>query len=439
MNRFFLLFFFLFSALSATDKVLSFAEQYPEILWLADENVRKTEEGWAAGVSHSERLFGRKFVEFDRTIMTLNCLHLILDGSDDAYETFVSYQPQGEKLLRNSFISLHLEGQALLKSGWEGLSEQEMLQAMETSLVLGDMGKSEKARELYRPLGIAAPDHDDFHGEALNKAPELCPSFTKLPKAAKTLLQKTANLAHYGHIFHLEGGPSMYTLLKESGLACQDPTALAFDLFVHTCDVAGAQGHVNQTSSLSYKEKTHLAEKAMEKSVWILSDPTKGEADAYNDYLSFLAHLLGLDPNERVERAVIRLGAMLRLYAKAEGTILKNAIADLEPSDKEMIIKQFDLQPGEELLRTPTYMPVVLLNLSKSLDLTEAVTIGLPFIARVLEQHKQNIADGLADPNIPLNFNKMGSVAKNSPYDLMGDFFIDEEGNVLLGCPRYIE
>ena len=380
MNRFFLLFFFLLSYLSASDKVESLVEKYPEILWLADANVRKTEEGQATGVSYSEQIFGQKFVEFDRTIMTLHCLHLILDGSDEAYEMFTAVQPEGERLLKNSFLSLHFEVKALLKSGWEKLSESEMLQAMETSLVLADMGKSERARDLFRPLGITAPDHDDFHGEVMRdrEAAELCPSFVRLPESAKSLLQKTANLAHYGHIFHLEGGPSMFTKLKESKLAYQDPIALAFDLFVHTCDVAGAQGHVNNRSSLSYKEKTHQTMKAVETAIWTLSDPRNGELDAYNSYLSFLANWLGLDPNERVERALTRVGAMLRLYTSEEGTVLKEAISKLDPEDRELIIDQFDLQQRDELARTPTYMPVVLLNLSKTLGLTEAVTKGSP-------------------------------------------------------------
>ena len=136
------------------------------------------------------------------------------------------------------------------------------------------------------------------------------------------------------------------------------------------------------------------------------------------------------------DRALTRMGAMLRLYSVQEGTILREAMTLLNSDDLEKVIQQFDLQAGEELQRTPTYMPVVLLNLSKSLDLTAAVTIGLPFIAKVLEQHKLDIVEGYANPEIPLNFNKMGAVAKSQPGDLLLEpFYVDEEGNVLLGCP----
>ena len=299
MNRSILLLIFLVTALCGSDQVGSLVEQYPEILWLAGRDVRKTEEAEATWASHSERLFGEKFVEFDRTLMTLRCLHLILDGSDEAYEIFTCHQPEEERLLKNSFLSLHLEGQALLKSKWGDLSEAAMLQAMETSLVLGDIGKSEKARALFSTLGITAPDHDDFHGEVMAQGALLCPSFARLPVAAQELLKKTAHLAHYGHIFHLEAGPKAFTRLKESQIASEDPIALAFELFVYLSDVAGALGHVDPISSLSYKEKTHQGERSMQRAVWTLSDPKKTEVDAYNVHLNTLAAWMGLDSTLR--------------------------------------------------------------------------------------------------------------------------------------------
>ena len=143
-------------------------EQYPEILWLADSKVRKTEEGQATMQgSYSEQLFGQKFVEFDRTIMTLRCLQLILDGSENAYQAFTVAQPGDQKLSRASFEKLHFQGIGLVKSGYNGMSELEMTQAAEAALVLGDIGKSEKARAVFKPYGAVAPDHDDFHGEVM--------------------------------------------------------------------------------------------------------------------------------------------------------------------------------------------------------------------------------------------------------------------------------
>lgn len=195
------------SPLKGVEWVRKCVEQYPEIQWLADANVRKTEEGQATAQGpYSEQLFSQKFVEFDRTIMTLRCLQLILDGSEKAYEEFTAAQPVDAKLLRESFDALHSEGLQLVQSNYRGMSEREMIEAMEAALVLGDIGKSEKARALFKPYGAAAPDHDDFHGEVmgiLQKNGSLCPTFARLSPPSKQLLSETANLAHYGHITHL--------------------------------------------------------------------------------------------------------------------------------------------------------------------------------------------------------------------------------------------
>jgi hypothetical protein len=427
---------------SGIDWVRKCVDQYPEILWLADAQVRKTEEGVAAAQgAYSEQLFGHKFIEFDRTIMTLHCLQLILDGSDKAYQEFTAAQSASAKLSRYSFNKLHLQGASLLQSKYQGMSESEMMQAMEAALVLGDIGKSEKARLAFKPYGAMAPDHDDFHGEVmhiLQKNPELCPTYNHLTPSAKKLLCKTANLAHYGHITHIEGGPAMFSQLKQSGVAVDSPIALSFDLFVHTCDVAGALGHVNNQSSLVYTEPSHRAMQGMADACKVLSDPRKTEIDAYNAYLTIRADWLGLDPQDRTCRALIRMGAMLRLFTPEEGLILKQAISKLDSEIQARIIAQLDLRDGKEFGRTPTYMPAVLVNLannpelgtSKEERLSQAVILGLPFISRVLERHKQDLANHGANPNIPLNFNKAAGTAKTAPETLAWAFNIDSEGNV---------
>lgn len=434
----------IFSPVEGIRWVEQCVEQHPEILWLADNNVRKTEEGLATlQGTYSEQLFGQKYIEFDRTIMTIHCLKLILDGSDKAYLTFTASQLKDAKLSRESFQALHLQGQKLLQSKWEGLSELQMAQAMETALVLGDIGKSEKARELFQPYGIRAPDHDDFYGEAIQvivQHPQLCPSFSRLPSSAKKLLSEVANLAHYGHVTHLEGGLGMFSKLKESGIAFKDPIALSFDLFVHTCDVAGALGHVNNQASLVYTEPAHQAMQAMGEAIRVLSNPLKTELDAYNSYLSVRASWLGLDSNDSADRVLARIGAMLRLFSLEEGLVLRKAIHELDPSIRNRVAAQLDIQSQDRPSRTPTYMPAVLVNLSNNPELgktkeerlSKAITVGLPFIVQVLERHKEMLLKNEIDSNIPLNFNKIAGVAKASPLSLNGEFYIDQDGSVHL-------
>ena len=415
--------------------------QYPEILWLADAAVRKTEEGIASAKSpYSEQLFSQKFIEFDRTLMTLRCLQLIVDGSESAYEKFTAHQVNDVKLSRPSFEKLHLQGINLIKSKCKGLSELEMMQALETALILGDIGKSEKARSIFRAYGASAPDHDDFHAEVmqiLNEYPELSPTFNQLPGGAKKLLIQTANLAHYGHIAHVEGGPSMFSKLKQC-LSFNPAASLDFDFFVHSCDVAGALGHVNNQSSLMYTELTHRALQAVYEACKVLTEPLKTEKDAYDAYLKIRGDWLNLDTQVQLDRILIRVGTMLRLFTAKEGLLLRESMLKLEFEEQVKIFRQFDLKVNKEFDRTPTYMPAVLINLSNNPTLgasreeriSQALLLGLPFLAKVLAKHQQNLAENRAEPKIPLNFNRVAAVAKELPQKLMNEFTIDKEGNV---------
>ncbi len=420
-------------------------EKYQEIKWLGKREVKGTEEANATeGEAYSVQIFGEKFIEFDRTLMTLHCLDLMLDGTYQSYLKFTDAQPKGVKLSRRGFLDLHLQGQRLLKSRWQGLSEKEMRASMEVALVLGDMGKSKTARDLFEKYGARAPDHDDFYGEALKileEQPQLCPSFAKLSAASKKLLCRVANLAHFGHITHLEGGKAMYKKLKESEIAIKDKMALSFDLFVHTADVAGALGHVNKDSSIVYNEQTHLAMKEMGESIYTLSDPDKTEIDAFNTYLSKRAEWLGLDSENKTHRVLTRIGAMLRLFSKEEGEVLKRAVSHLKEEERAKIINHLDVQESSFEGRTPTYIPAVLVNLmgnkdlgsSKDERLEKAIFLGLPFISRVLDKHSELLSQLKFDPQIPLNFNQIAGVAKKDPSDIeLCLFDIDDQGAVFL-------
>jgi hypothetical protein len=109
-------------------------------------------------------------------------------------------------------------------------------------------------------------------------------------------------------------------------------------------------------------------------------------------------------------------------------------------SERNRIIAQLDIQKERQLSRTPTYMPAVLVNLlnnpqlgsSKEERLSRTIALGLPFICRVLETHKNQLSNHQADPRIPLNFNKMAGVAKTTPDSLAQECRIDAEGNVHL-------
>lgn len=402
-------------------------KRYPEISWLADSDVKKTEEGRALeGSPYSEQIYGKKFIEFDRTIMTLRCLKLFLQGDEQAYLELTKDQPQDKRLSKESFQEIHKMGLSLIDSKYEGLSSDQIALTLETALVLADMGKSPKARAKFSSYGVAAPDHDDFYAQAvpvMQKHPELSSSFTQLPLASQKLLAKISGLIHYGHVTHCEGGAEMFTQLKQSGVAASDPFAVRLDCFVHLCDVAGAAGHVNNKSSLMCTAPTYQALKITYDACLVLSDPAKEESDACNAYVAVRASWLGLDAADPTDYVLTRFGSMLRLFTPQEGEGLKKAFLKLDDQQRAHVLKEFGMQKYER--RTPTYMPAVLLNLynfdpKASLDTKmELAVTALPFLANVLQSQKPNA-------QAPLNFNKVAGVVKEDP-DLVkyGDFEID--------------
>jgi len=410
--------------------------RYPEISWLVSDDVRMTQEGNAAsGSSPSENLFGKKFVEFDRTMMTLKCMKLILDGGDAAYSAFTSDQPEDVRLKRKDFDALHDWGVSLLRSDKHGLSVPEMYDVMAASLVLGDIGKSEKARALFEKFGCSAPDHDDFHTEVMQvlvSHPDLCPTFAALPKEGQQLLIRSAGLAHYGHITHLEGGPVMFENLAK-GVSEID---LSLDLFVHFCDVAGALGHINGNSSLVYNNLTRQSMGLMRSCVESVAKGEKSIQEAYFVAMEERASWLGLD--DMAEGRVLgRIGAMTRLFSPQDGAQLKKGWEALSFQDRADITRAF-IEPQKLAKRTPTYMPALLVNLMGNKELGEtrderlrrAIMIGLPFCARAILKHEEMIREKKISPNIPLCFNAIAGVAKTKPSLLGGMITIDKDGNV---------
>ena len=268
--------------------VNSMISRYPELTWLAHD-VNNTEEGLATAENlYSEQLYGRKSLEFDRTLLSLQCLQRILDGSEKAYLELTAAQSENSRLSKESFNTLHAQGLHLLNSNDQNISPSEMQQALETALVLKHALKSGRARHYFMRFGAHAADPIEFYQqvlEILKKNPRLFHSFSRLSPSAKQLLIQASSLIQSGH-WTQEAGLSFFTQLKQSNVLVTDPTVFSFDLFVHACDVAGHLGHLNNTSSLAYTELAHRNLQAVVKACDVLADPTKTESDAYEVYLA---------------------------------------------------------------------------------------------------------------------------------------------------------
>lgn len=416
--------------------IRSYVEKHPELFLLATDQVQKTEENSSSQSSGpSEKLFWEKFMEFDRSILALYCLNLILDGSDASYRAFTKGQKPELRLSYSSFKELQDFAVSLFENDL-GLSQDEVWQTLETGLILGDIGKSYKARKQFASLGISAPDHDDFHHEFMKellKKPELAPSFAALPKVAQQLLVESDHGTHFGHITHLEGKEQMFSPLVQTQIVSRNPYGFKLDYLIHLCDVCGALGHVNPECSLVYTENTHQAISKVLEACLVLQHPDRTEKDAYDVYVSYRAKWLGLDPKNSLDRVLTRVGCMLRLFSPEDGKILREAVSGLSKQDKTRI--SFELDQKSTNRPTPTYVPAVLVNLMNNPTLGEdrdtrlkaAVELGLPFVAKVLSEKGEVPFKG------PLNFNPVAATAKSNPFALADlDYLVDEDGMVIV-------
>jgi hypothetical protein len=409
-------------------------KQHPELAWLADAGVSATNEGLvslndAMKDSYSKDLGQKQFFpELERSLQSLRCLSLIVDGSTASHQEFVGHQ-FAPKISFAHFQTLSAQWKQLRKS-YPALNEGELLQAAQAALVLGDMGKSPKAREEMRELGITDPDHDDFYGHVMRTPEALLklPSFQALNVAQQKVVRDSAGLAHFGHITHCEGGPAMYANLTRTVAGKWVAVPFDFAMMVHTCDVAGALAHKSNQGSLTYNDHTHIA---MQDTIASCQALASGDAHhAYHQYLSARAQRLGLSPDAPKDQMLARLGAMMRLFTPVDGSALWHGFSQLNTAQQAQAMESLMPEGAALLPRTPTYMPAVLVNLrnNKALGaspqerLVQAVQIGVPCITAALQTYRAMVSSGEMAADVPLNFNPIAAVAagvdgNNEPCD----------------------
>ena len=152
--------------------IKSKVELYPELLWLADEDVAITNDYSASSFdSYSKGVFGKQFVEFDRTLLSLEFIYRVLRGLPGDYAWLIQKQDPSNALTKGSFDHLHGEFKKLVSE------ECNELTLFEVAIVLGDMGKTVKARNLSPEISKRNPDQDTFYGEIIVSNPEVFPKF----------------------------------------------------------------------------------------------------------------------------------------------------------------------------------------------------------------------------------------------------------------------
>jgi hypothetical protein len=405
-----------------------YLEIYLELGWLADAGVTATNEGLTKK-STEKNSYSRKlgqtsfFVEFERSLQSLHCFNLIVEGTKEGYQEFVGKQAE-PKLTLEHFQALSQRWKNLVEN-YPDLNAEELHQALQVGLVLGDIGKSPMAREKMADLGIDDPDHDDFYAKVITN-PEACkrlPSFCALSHKQQELLRASAGLAHFGHITHCEGGPEMYSNLKRSGVLDSMPHVFDFAMLMHISDVAGALAQKDNQGSLTYNDDTF---QAVEDTIGACQRlMSQDELGAYDQYLAARVKQLDLSESQS-DRILARLGAMLRLFTPKQGAALRDGFAKLDKQEKQQAIDYLSPEGASQFPRTPTYMPAVLVNLLNNRTLgstpdqrlTEAIRIGIPFITATLKNYKDMLEKGTIGKDFPINFNSVAGIAAEDPFSL---------------------
>ncbi|MDP3372164.1 MAG: hypothetical protein Q8S21_04660 [Candidatus Paracaedibacteraceae bacterium] len=411
-------------------------KEYPELEWLLSDAVQHTQEGKSEQYKYehswSKKLKGKHYPEFERTILSIVSLHLIVNGSDQAYKRFTSLQPQKDKLSLVSFKRLHEFANSIIEN------DLHFLQTLEVNLILGDMGKTQTARLKAKKYGIIESDHDIFLDACLKKCPGIFPTFLSISDKAKKILKKVNGLVHFGHVTHVEGGPEILTKLKQSGTLDKDLKEFDFEILTHICDVSGARGHEDNSGSKVLTENTFKSIESVKEAIHFLKEHS--EKEAMEHYIHARANLLGLDKNKQIY-ILARIGSMLRLFSKEEGKALKDAYASLS-FDQKMLLQE-ELDPlTYRTERTPTYVPALLVNLSSTLEkqgltryqaIQECITKGSVFIAQVLRAYRTGKTNVPYNPQLTLNFNKAAGQVRDNPALLNNiSFKIDSDLNVII-------
>ena len=273
-------------------------ERYPELSWLTG-SVNATPEGNNTNKSSSisETLFGEKHIEFDRTIVGIECLKSVLN---DNYEAFTKCQKDAVRLSKEEFKKLRDFTTGVLQTAQD-------VDAMIAYTVINDLGKIKSfTKHVEEITGIKTNDHDEALLIGLKTMPEEIPSFNRLSTTYKNdvlnALNTGFNLAQFVQCECLEG--------NLQGLKDMNPKARDLYLVHVFYDVAGAAGHVNPNGSLVMTSPVYTG--YMQGIEAISNVSNTSEFDVYNDFLAQKADTLSMKLDTKEDKALLKLAVMSR-------------------------------------------------------------------------------------------------------------------------------
>lgn len=387
-----------FLSLPGDDALRRFVEQYPELEYLTGpvNTIHAGRDPLPGAECISERLYGQKHPEFDRTVIAVASLRWILEGK---YEEFTECQPQDKKLSAGSFMELRALALCALVRPLYGAEPSPInigalqvdaatLDALLTWLVIHDTGKSERLAQLAADSGgHKSLGHDAVLEQILSSHRSLLPSLERLSSASQVLIERsTAAGFHLGNLALGESVPASLICLNMFSQA-----ELELNFLHSLCDISGASAHLSPRGSLVMNQRNFdecISAMAAARSVCAGDRPR----EAFDVYLRNCADLSGLEIETDAGRALTRLAYICGVAGDRAGVeILKTRYEALPQRTRGILEDEFKrCGIGDGLALVP-YGAAAYLRRSLAVPIEddprrEALSAALATLARALEE-----------------------------------------------------
>jgi hypothetical protein len=403
--------------------------KYPELILLTG-SANATPE--ATVIPSSESSIGQVLfpgltkeglIEFDRTVLGLLALHWVLEND---FDSFTSCQKGKDKLSPEQF--------EILRNFTRGvLSSKERVEAMETYLVINDLGKLESiVKMMEQKTGFSSVDHDLILAKALQECPEVSPSFQRLSgDLQQEILQAIISAFNLGQF--VQGENVAASLFALNGMEYKSYLLFA----VHSLfDTAGAAGHAVQNGSIIFNEPTVanylLAIDVIEEVAYC----RKGQiSNAYAIYLDKRLMKFGINnsfqsrENWRKLQAITRLCCQMRINDSSGARTLLEVFDGLPRNTQAILINELNrtgIDDGWAILIY--YAPSMMLNLMQSLKeqpYQQRVSFALNMLARLYQNARMSLIGRSGNGIFMVMAKDIASVAAKNPVSLeVADFQI---------------
>lgn len=348
-------------------------------------------------ITAGERFFDcppDEVMELNRTVMNVWLRRVTQEGD---YPSFTDSQRESDKLSLPHFR----EFQGIVDNT---LDTPELVLGMDTSLMGGDMGKSDSVADYMRNLtGEEYADHDRLFLDVLKNdtaVRDLFPSFLQLEPDIREMI--IAGLESGFHLAQFMQGENLAVNLVE--FLKLPRKAQDFMLLHAFFDIGGANGDTVQLGSATITDATYIRFKNARDAIAAQDDYPhlsyeERAVQAYNMYLASQGEVLGIDASNPRGRALVRMCCMLRYSNPDQAAQLVRGFDEhTGPLTQKLLTEQLNETGFEEggsiwVMYGPDLLRIMLGTLLKngSVSFGEAMGAAMTALARLVVETRSQI------------------------------------------------